>query len=100
MFWIAVIIFAPVFEEALFRGFLFEGLMQSRAGVIGAIAVTSVTWAILHIQYNAAGIIYILLLGVIMGVLRWKTRSLWSPLIMHALVNLISTVLIAADLNG
>jgi hypothetical protein len=95
LFWIAVVIFAPLFEEALFRGFLFEGLRQSRLGVLGAVAITSITWASLHIQYNLFGIVYIFLLGIVIGLIRWKTKSIWSALIMHALVNLIATIGVA-----
>jgi uncharacterized protein len=95
LFGIAVIIFAPLFEEALFRGFLFEGLRQSRLGVFGAIAITSITWAALHLQYNLFGMAYIFALGIAIGLIRWKTESIWSGLIMHALVNLIATVSVA-----
>lgn len=92
LFGIAVIIFAPLFEEFLFRGFLFEGFLQSRAGPAGAIILTSIVFAILHIQYNAFGMFYIFVLGIVMGLMRWKTRTLWSPLIMHATMNLVATV--------
>jgi uncharacterized protein len=95
LFVIAVVIFAPLFEEALFRGFLFEGLRQSRLGGWGAIAITSVCWAALHIQYNIFGISYIFVLGIAIGLIRWKTKSLWSGFIMHALVNLLATLSVA-----
>jgi uncharacterized protein len=96
LFWVAVIIFAPLFEEALFRGFMWEGLRRSWWGVYGAVMLTSFAWALLHsIQYSLYGIIYIFLLGVLMGIVRWKTNSIWSTLIMHAVVNLIATVSLA-----
>jgi membrane protease YdiL (CAAX protease family) len=96
LFGIAVVIFAPLFEELFFRGFLFEGILQSRLGAAGAIIITSVVFAILHIQYNAFGMFYIFLLGIIMGLVRWKTRRLWSTLVMHAVVNLLAVIVIAA----
>ena len=46
LLWIAVIVFAPAFEEAFFRGFLFEGFRQSRIGIIGAIGITTVVWTL------------------------------------------------------
>jgi uncharacterized protein len=92
LFAVAVVIFAPLFEEALFRGFLFEGLRQSRLGFLGAVAITSITWAALHIQYNLFGMAYIFILGLAIGLIRWKTKTIWSGFIMHALVNLIATV--------
>jgi uncharacterized protein len=96
LFWVAVILFAPLFEEALFRGFLWEGLRRSWWGVYGAIMLTSFAWALLHaIQYSLYGIIYIFLLGVLMGIVRWKTNNIWSTFIMHAVVNLVATISLA-----
>jgi hypothetical protein len=100
LLWIAVIIFAPLFEEALFRGFLFEGLRKSWWGVYGAIMLTAFGWSMLHgLQYSVSGIVYIFLLGVIMGVVRWKTKTIWSTFIMHAVMNLIATIALATNAN-
>jgi membrane protease YdiL (CAAX protease family) len=41
LYWAVVGVFAPVFEECSFRGFLFKGFIISRLGVIGTIVVTS-----------------------------------------------------------
>jgi uncharacterized protein len=97
LFGIAVVIFAPLFEEMFFRGFLFEGILQSRLGAAGAVIITSIVFAIMHIQYNAYGMFYILLLSIIMGLVRWKTRRLWSTLIMHGVMNLLAMIMIAAS---
>jgi len=100
LLWVAVIIFAPLFEEALFRGFLFEGLRQSWWGAYGAIMLTAFGWSILHgLQYSVSGIIYIFLLGVIMGVVRWKTKTIWSTFIMHAVMNLLATIALVSHAN-
>jgi uncharacterized protein len=100
LFWVAVVIFAPLFEEALFRGFLFEGLRRSWWGVYGAISLTSFGWALLHgFQYSVGGIAYIFLLGIAIGIVRWKTNSIWNAFIMHAVVNLIATISLAANWN-
>ena len=76
LLWVSLIIFAPIFEEAFFRGFLFEGFRQSRLGPIGAIGITSLAWAALHIQYNTFGMVVIFLMGVLFGIVRIKTGSL------------------------
>ena len=95
LLWIAVIVFAPAFEETFFRGFLFEGFRQSRIGITGAILITAVVWTLLHIQYSAFEIATLFVLGLILGVVRWKTGSMWSVLAMHAFHNAAATVLIA-----
>ncbi len=41
LFWLAVVIFGPIAEETLFRGFLFKGLSESRLGVFGTVILTA-----------------------------------------------------------
>lgn len=96
LLWLAVVVFAPMFEEFFFRGFLFVGLEQSAIGAVGAILVTSISWAGLHTQYSIYGIITIFVLGIILGIVRIKTRSLWSTIFIHAVWNF--TALLATAL--
>jgi hypothetical protein len=90
--WAAFIVFGPIFEETLFRGFLFEGFRWSRIGVIGAVILTAFLWAISHVQYNAFGMVTIFVWGIVFGMVRFRTGSLWSVISIHALINLVSTV--------
>lgn len=95
LLWLAVIVFVPFFEETLFRGFLFEGFRHSRIGLAGAVVMLALIWALLHTQYGLYEIASIFVLGIILGIVRYKTGSLWSVILMHALVNLIATVEVA-----
>jgi membrane protease YdiL (CAAX protease family) len=95
LFWIAIVVFGPVFEEVFFRGFLFEGFRRSKIGVIGAVILTSLVWAGFHLQYGLFEIVSLFFLGVILGIARYKTRSLWVPVSMHAFNNLIAVILMA-----
>jgi uncharacterized protein len=97
---VAVVIFAPLFEEGFFRGFLFVGLKQTFLGGSGAILITSAGWAALHIQYDIYGIISIFALGIVLGIVRLKTNSLLAVLILHALWNLASITATALHVNG
>jgi len=90
---VAVAIFAPAFEESFFRGFLFVGLRQSPIGDTGTIALTAALWAMFHIQYGIFGILLIFSLGIVLGFVRWKTESLWAPIIIHSLWNLSAVVM-------
>jgi uncharacterized protein len=100
LLWVAVVGFAPVFEEAFFRGFLFVGLQNSRLGSVGTILFTSLLWASLHLQYNIVGMATIVALGIVLGVTRLKTRSLWSPILIHSFWNLIAMAGTAVSLHG
>jgi membrane protease YdiL (CAAX protease family) len=95
LFWCAIVVAAPLFEEVFFRGFLFEGFQYSRLGPLGAIGVTSLAWAIMHVQYGAYELGTVFVLGIIFGVARWKAQSLYPPLAMHALFNLFALLQLA-----
>jgi uncharacterized protein len=100
LFWIAVVVFAPLFEEVLFRGFLFEGFRQSRLGAVGAIVITAFVWSLIHsFQYNLYGVAWIFILGIGMGFVRLKTGSIWNTILMHATVNIVATLEIALNVN-
>ncbi len=90
LFWIALIVAAPLFEEVFFRGFLFEGFQHSRVGPGGAVFLTSLAWTILHVQYGGYELSTIFALGLIFGIARWKTQSIYPPLAMHSLFNLLA----------
>jgi membrane protease YdiL (CAAX protease family) len=99
LFWIATVVFAPVFEEALFRGFLFVGLRQSILGPVWTIILTSVGFAALHgLQYDLSGVLVVLVLGLVLGVVRHKTNSIWGSVTLHALWNLAQMILLAVTL--
>jgi HAD superfamily hydrolase (TIGR01509 family) len=95
LLWLAVIVAAPLGEETLFRGFLFRGLAHSKIGSRGAIVLTSAIWAGIHLQYDFYGIATIFVAGLLLGYARLKTGSLYLPIAMHALMNLIATIQVA-----
>jgi membrane protease YdiL (CAAX protease family) len=100
LLWAALVIFAPVSEETLFRGFLFQGFRHSRLGSIGTVILMAIVWSSLHVQYDIYGITSIFILGLVLGIVRLKTNSLWSPLLMHGLWNLVATVQLALVAGG
>jgi hypothetical protein len=100
LLWVSVVILAPAFEETFFRGFLFVGFRQSRLGAIGAIGLTALFWALLHIQYDAYGMVTIFVMGIVLSTVRLKTGSLWSPLLMHSVWNLVGMVETALYVSG
>jgi membrane protease YdiL (CAAX protease family) len=95
LLWGAVVIAAPVFEEIFFRGFLLEGLRRSRLGSGGAVVLTALSWAALHVQYGLYEISLIFSLGLALGWVRLRTRSLYPTLAMHSLVNLVGILQMA-----
>ncbi len=80
---------APIFEEIFFRGFLLQGL-RHYFGDTWAVLISSLIFAIIH--FSVGSFLLLLVLGIILGVMRIKTNSIWPGIILHALNNLISAV--------
>jgi hypothetical protein len=87
---LGVAFFAPVLEEVIFRGFLLKGLSNSFLGVWGAIIVSSVVWAMIHFQYELVYLMMIFVIGLFFGYAKVKTNSLFIPILMHILFNLMA----------
>lgn len=92
LLYLAVVGLAPLFEEVMFRGFLFQGLRTSWLGSAGAILVTSLIWAGIHSQYDLTNILSIVCFGVLLGISQLRTHCLTIPIAMHALNNLIALI--------
>jgi uncharacterized protein len=92
LLWATLLVEAPLFEELFFRGFMFRGIQQSRLGSAGAIVITSLAFTAIHVQYNAYELTWVLALGVLLGVARCKSGSVYLTMAMHALANLIALV--------
>jgi membrane protease YdiL (CAAX protease family) len=96
LFWVAIVVAAPLFEEVFFRGFLFEGFQHAQPGPQGAVLLTAFAWTILHVQYGVYELSTILILGILFGLARLKTRSIYPSLAMHSLFNLLAMVQLVA----
>ena len=91
-----IIILAPIFEEALFRGFLLPALVPTRLGRSGAILATSLGFSLLHVQYDFIGMAMIFGFGVILGMARMRYGTVLLPIALHMLLNTVGTI--AAEL--
>ncbi len=92
LLWLALIVAAPLYEEVLFRGFIFKGIQYSKAGPVWAIIVTSLVWASIHTQYEIYHIVTIFLFGLLLGYVRLKSNSILLPIGLHSLMNLFATI--------
>ena len=85
---IFAVVAAPLFEEILFRGFLHSGWSRSRLGVPGTILLTSGLWAAMHLPASAAALTVMFVHGLLLGLARHYSGSLYVPLGMHVAHNL------------
>ncbi|GCC52623.1 hypothetical protein SanaruYs_28600 [Chryseotalea sanaruensis] len=84
-----IAIAAPLLEEILFRGIILHGLLKNYSAGI-AIAFSSLLFALIH--GNVAQGLGAFLMGLFMGWIYWKTKSLYLPIILHFVNNTVSCV--------
>jgi len=89
MFALALTVAAPLTEEILFRGFFYRGIAM-RLGPAFAILMTSLIWASLHVQYDLFFMVQVFAFGVILGILRWRSDSLYLVIGLHAILNALA----------
>lgn len=93
---ITSIIFAPILEELIFRGVLFNRL-KIRIGIIGAILISSGIFAIGH---EFGGIISAFLFGICMCIIYLKTDNILMTMSIHFINNFVAVFLEAGGLDS
>jgi membrane protease YdiL (CAAX protease family) len=88
---IAAMIAAPLGEELVFRGFLFQGLRQ-QYGWNRAALFSSAVFAGMHLQLVA--LIPTFLLGYALAWVYNKANSIWPGIILHCLVNSLAMCIV------
>ncbi len=86
---ITAIFFAPVIEELVFRGVLFNRL-KIRIGIIPAMIISSFLFGIGH---DFGGITSAFLFGICMCILYLKTDNILVPMAVHFINNVVATIL-------
>jgi uncharacterized protein len=95
LFYLSVVVLAPLFEELFFRGFLYQGFRHSFLKTTGAIAISAVLWALIHQQYNWVDITGVFVFGLVLGLARQRTGTIYVPIAMHALNNFLALLQVA-----
>ena len=85
---------APLCEEFFFRGLLQKGLLSSSLSRTSAVLITAVVFSAFHL--DPVGFMARVELGVLFGLLRLYTGSLWPGIFAHAANNLVSSGLFLA----
>jgi uncharacterized protein len=84
---LAIAVIAPICEEIFFRGYVFTATSRS-GGVPLAFASSSVLFAVSHLNLQA--LLPILVIGLGLGLLYWRTTSLVPSIIAHMLNNAVA----------
>ncbi len=85
---IMTVILAPLLEEILFRGIIMKGMINNQVRPVTAILVSALIFGAVHFNpWQFAGAF---LLGLVLGLVYYKTKSLLMPILLHAFNNLLS----------
>ena len=83
LLWLAIplVVLAPIVEELLFRGLLYRYL-RGRVGVVAAVVISALVFAVLHVVIPP-----LFVMGIVLAVLAERTGSLWPGIVLHATNN-------------
>jgi membrane protease YdiL (CAAX protease family) len=90
----------PLMEELFFRGFLYP-VVARRFGMISGVVATSIAFGFIHAAQLAFawGLVFIIfLVGAVLTIVRAKTRSVGSSLLVHVAYN--STLVLSGVLSS
>lgn len=94
---ITAVIMAPIFEEIIFRGIIQKGLINKGVEPWKAIIFASIIFGVVHA--NPWQFVGAVLLGCVLGLVYYKTKSLLLPMLLHGFNNLCSSLLIIYTKN-
>lgn len=94
---IMTVIMASIFEEIIFRGIIQKGLINKGVKPWKAILYASVIFGIVH--GNPWQFISAVMLGYVLGLVYYKTKSLLVPMLLHGFNNLTLSLLVIYGKN-
>ncbi len=100
LFWLTTVIVGPMAEEIVFRGFLYRGWSHSILGISGTIALTSILFALMHLQYSWVGIFSCFCSGLLYGWVRHHSGTILIPMLLHFVDNLSATIFAAIEVHS
>lgn len=96
------ILVAPFMEELFFRGFLYPVLAR-RIGILLAIVLTAIAFALVHgaqLGYAWAPLLMLFIVGGILTLIRARTRSVASSVLLHIGYNATLFAVLYVGTNG
>ena len=99
---ILLMLFGAAMEELVFRGILFQALLE-RFGVVVSVTVGSIIFGLIHVvneSFTFFALINIILGGVLLSMMYIRTRSLWLPISFHFFWNLGQATILNNYVSG
>jgi membrane protease YdiL (CAAX protease family) len=94
---VAVIAVLPALcEELVMRGVLLSSL-AARLGPAAGVGIAAAVFAVIH---DPLRLLFAFTLGIVFGVVRLRTASLWPSVLAHATLNTLTFLVVGAALAG
>ena len=94
---LSAIIFAPLIEEVIFRGYLYPVIKRFSHPIFSCV-ITSLLFAVIH--SNLEGLMPLFLLAIVLTIFYEISKSIWVPILMHACFNGVNTISILILTNA
>lgn len=86
---LSAVVIAPVLEELLFRGLLYQRLREN-SGPLVSMLISAALFGLIH--GNLVQFVYAFLIGLLLAYVYEKFKTIWAPIIFHGSANLLSVV--------
>ena len=93
---LSVVVCAPLFEEMLFRGLVFESCRE-RFGGGGAVLISALLFGLIHVV--PVQVINAFVVGIILGFIYLRTRSLANVILLHAVNNALAYLTMGLEVD-
>jgi membrane protease YdiL (CAAX protease family) len=84
---LTIVLLAPLAEEVALRGTMYGDFEKRRFHPALTVLAPAIVFTLIHFQYSGLGLVYIFIDGVIFGLARRDTKSLFVPILLHSLGN-------------
>lgn len=85
---LAIAIGAPIGEEIMFRWGIMAHMLRRNSSVPTAILVSAVLFGLMHM--NPAQVFFAAAMGIMLGILYWRSGNIIWPIILHVLNNSVA----------
>ena len=87
---IVSVLFAVLYEEFIFRGFLYSEYQNQRVSIWKTALATGLFFGLIH---SGIAVFTTAAFGIIWAYMLYRTRSIWAPVLSHAVYNALGTLL-------
>lgn len=95
---IVLVVLTPIFEEAVFRGFLYGRLRRTKLPWWVPAVIVSALFGLAHGQWNVGLDVFVL--SMVACVLREMTGSIWAGVVLHMAKNMLAFMLTFVFVSG